>query len=418
MAESRYAKMTIVYSGAEVTGKVREYLRSASYTDAANGESDSISLEFEDRDQKWIGSWRPEKGDRMAANIRTYNWIEEGDKYNFYCGNFLIDDFSAKGFPRIVNVGGVSVPQNDNFRSENVTKTWTAMGLQQIAADIAGRAGVQLVYDAADIRIDSVEQNNRPDCTFLKELCNTYGYSMKIHSEKLIIYDTEAYERKKEICSIDETDMISYEYNDTIQGSYTGAVMSFMDPNNEAEYEVQIGTQERMCEINKTADSLADAEKKGIAALNMENRKITTMTVTIMARPGLAATSCVEVTGMKSMDGKYFIDKIRHSLGASGKYTMILTMHRVIPWIKTVSVATVEAAKTEGTRDEYYEVQPGDTLWDIAARKLGKGSLYVQIYNDNKDIIEETAKKHGKASSDNGHWIWPGEVLILHNVAG
>ena len=325
MAESRYAKMTIVYSGAEVTGKVREYLRSASYTDAANGESDSISLEFEDRDQKWIGPWRPEKGDRMAANIRTYNWIEERDKYNFYCGNFLIDDFSARGFPRIVNVGGVSVPQNDNFRSENVTKTWTAMGLRQIAADIAGRAGVQLVYDASDIRIDSIEQNNRPDCTFLKELCNAYGYSMKIHSEKLIIYDTEAYEKKREICSIDETDMISYEYNDTIQGSYTGAVMSFMDPNNEAEYEVQIGTPERMCEINKTADSLADAEKKGIAALNMENRKITTMTVTIMARPGLAATSCVEITGLKSMDGKYFIDKIRHSLGASGKYTMVLT---------------------------------------------------------------------------------------------
>lgn len=418
MAESRYVKLMIVYSGAEVTGKIRDYLRSASYTDAANGESDSISLEFEDRDKKWSGAWRPEKSDRMAVFIRTRNWLSEGDNYNFYCGNFLIDDFSARGFPRVVNVGGVSVPQNDNFRSENITKTWTAMGLRQIAADIAGRAGVKLVYDAADLKIESMEQNNRTDCTFLKELCNAYGYSMKIHSEKLIIYDTEAYERKKKICDIDETDMISYEYHDTIQGSYTGAVMSFADPNNEAEYEVRIGTAERIFEINKTADNLADAEKKGIAVLNMENRKITTMTVTIMARPGLAATSCVEVTGLKSMNGKYFIDRIRHTLGASGKYTMVLTMHKVVPWIKTVSVATVEAAKEEGARDENYVVQPGDTLWDIAKRKLGKGPMYVQIYNDNKNIIEETAKKHGKTSSDNGHWIWPGEVLVLHNVIG
>lgn len=60
-----------------------------------------------------------------------------------------------------------------------------------------------------------------------------------------------------------------------------------------------------------------------------------------------------------------------------------------------------------------YTVVSGDTLWGIAARKLGGGSKWPAIYNANVDTIEAEAKKHGKENSENGHWIWPGEVLVI-----
>lgn len=60
-----------------------------------------------------------------------------------------------------------------------------------------------------------------------------------------------------------------------------------------------------------------------------------------------------------------------------------------------------------------YTVVSGDTLWGIASKKLGSGAKWTQIYDANKDTIESTAKKHGKSSSDHGHWIWPGEVLTI-----
>ena len=60
-----------------------------------------------------------------------------------------------------------------------------------------------------------------------------------------------------------------------------------------------------------------------------------------------------------------------------------------------------------------YTVVSGDTLWGIAAAKLGSGSKWTLIYDANAATIEEEAKKHGKASSDHGHWIWPGEVLTI-----
>ena len=45
----------------------------------------------------------------------------------------------------------------------------------------------------------------------------------------------------------------------------------------------------------------------------------------------------------------------------------------------------------------------------------GSGLMFKisEIYNANKSIIESTAKKYGKKSSSNGHWIYPGCKLTI-----
>ena len=60
-----------------------------------------------------------------------------------------------------------------------------------------------------------------------------------------------------------------------------------------------------------------------------------------------------------------------------------------------------------------YTVVSGDTLWGIATKKLGNGSKWNVIYDANSGTIEAEARKRGKASSDHGHWIWPGEILTI-----
>lgn len=55
-----------------------------------------------------------------------------------------------------------------------------------------------------------------------------------------------------------------------------------------------------------------------------------------------------------------------------------------------------------------YTIKSGDTLWGIATKYLKSGTKWKEIYNLNKSIIESTAKKYGKKSSDGGHWIYPG----------
>lgn len=77
---------------------------------------------------------------------------------------------------------------------------------------------------------------------------------------------------------------------------------------------------------------------------------------------------------------------------------------------KTSAPAPKERAATKTTS---YTIKKGDNLWKISKNILGEGSKWKTIYDANKDIIEKTAKKYGKKSSDNGHWIYPGVTLTI-----
>jgi len=87
--------------------------------------------------------------------------------------------------------------------------------------------------------------------------------------------------------------------------------------------------------------------------------------------------------------------------------------------IKGVTVAKVDSGKTvkkvsgSSTSEKKYTIVSGDTLWKISTQELGSGTKYMQIYNMNSGTIESAAKAHGRSSSSNGHWIYPGTVLNI-----
>lgn len=77
------------------------------------------------------------------------------------------------------------------------------------------------------------------------------------------------------------------------------------------------------------------------------------------------------------------------------------------------SVQNSREGDNNSSNSQSYTVKSGDCLWNIAKKHYGSGSSYTTIYNANKSAIEADAKKHGKASSSNGHWIWPGLKLTI-----
>lgn len=81
--------------------------------------------------------------------------------------------------------------------------------------------------------------------------------------------------------------------------------------------------------------------------------------------------------------------------------------------IEEVSAMTVDELYKQRSKTTTYTIKSGDTLSRIAQKKLGKASRYPEIYKLNKSKIEAAAKKHGRKSSNNGHWIYPGTKLTI-----
>ena len=80
---------------------------------------------------------------------------------------------------------------------------------------------------------------------------------------------------------------------------------------------------------------------------------------------------------------------------------------------KSTSTSNTNRSTKSNSSASTYVVKKGDCLWNIAKKYYGNGSKYTKIYNANKSVIESTAKKHGKKSSSNGHWIYPGTKLTI-----
>ena len=376
------------------------------YTDVASGKSDSASITMYDIDKEWLGNRKPKRGAGLGAKIQINNWNEENTSETFDCGNFVVDDVSFSGRPLSCVLGVVSVPTDDSFKTLAKTKTWEKTTIKDIAAEVAGAASVALVYDAVAIQIQEIEQNNQTDSVFLYALCEKYGLGMKVYNHKIVIFDSVAYEEKGSVGIISETDCITWKANETIDGTYTGVSLNYTNPDLDDPINVMMGEEGRLYALNVQANSQYDAELQAAAKANAANRKIQTMTLTIVGNKNIVATQCISVSGFGSYDGKYYVDTVKHSAGSSG-YRTQLTIHKVQPPIKvTAPVAAVSGGKT-------YTVVSGDTLWGISKKFYGTGTKYSVIYNANADLIESTAKSHGKKSSSNGHWIWPGETLTI-----
>ena len=88
------------------------------------------------------------------------------------------------------------------------------------------------------------------------------------------------------------------------------------------------------------------------------------------------------------------------------------------PVAKPVTNPTNDDKRVDSGSPTTWKVVKGDTLWGIARKCYGAGNekYWKNIYYSNQELIEKTAKKYGKESSNWGHWIYPGTVLKIPKI--
>lgn len=404
--KTRKKSVSLIYNGTEAYSELSPYLEQITYTDSVD-ESDMISLELSDRDLKWRNAWIPRKGDILIPALTLEDWNYEGEKMTIQCGSFIVDDFGFSSPPAIGNINGVSSPVNTGFKETENTKTWEAATVQLIAGEIAGKYGLNLIYEAQEIAVAKIEQDKRTDSDFLKTLCEKYGLGVKVFYNRLVIWDYREYFGRTPVTEIKPEMCSKWSYRSSMQGTYTGARVSYKNPKTKKMVDVLVGTEERLYKTNQKADSEADARLIGEAAIRNANRRESTMQLTMPPQFLLMATLIVRLNGFGQMDGAYFIEKVTHQIGRKA-YVMQVLLSR----IPEGDSEKISAPTVTGTGKAYI-VQKGDNLWDLSQKFYGTPSRCEEIYRANKDRIETEAREHGKSNSSNGYWIWPGTPLDI-----
>lgn len=417
---ARTSSIITKYNGKDITATITDYIEGFEYKDNASGTADTVTLKLNNKSGKWSGSWVPLQGDYVEPTIKLTNWSKEGDNRKFNCGYFLIDDLSFSGPPSVASIGGIATPINTDFNVTKKSRTWKSTTIKGILSAIAENAGIGLYFSGQDYPIKEMEQSDQEDVNFAFNLCSSYNLAMKLYNRKIVVFDQTEYEKNEASLTINKRDVDNWSFSVCMTRRYDGVSISYTDAKNNTtlNYKFMLTEGSRIMKLNETAESLQDAEIKAKAKLLEHNRKCQTVNIKIKGDTKYVASKCVQLSGFGRLDGRYYLDTVTHNKDPNGPYTCTLEGHLSIV-VEGVTVATVQSGSTVKKAEESsstsktYTIVSGDTLWKISTKELGSGAKYMQIYNANSGVIESAAKSHGKSSSSNGHWIYPGTTLTI-----
>jgi len=331
--ESRRAGVTLIYQSKDITANVSGDLTSVSYEEGF-GQADIVNIALQDRDNKWLLSWKPQTGERLKMDIDVTNWQREGDNRKLKCGNFLVDELEYTAPPRTLILKGNSLPSNSNFIGTPHKRTWKNVTLKDQFLSMLPSSLTLNWQTEFNINLVYAEQSEIPDLEYISNQCVKYGLRLKVLNNRLTVFSARELDAKPPIRTFTPDMLAGYTLRHTAtrtqydactvkyQNAAQGSEISFTYPAG--------GTPKKAYEVNETVYSIAEAEAVAKAALWAQNMISDTCELTlIMGDTSLYAELNIALKGFGDFDSEYGIDASTHEVSESG-YTTTLSLHKVI----------------------------------------------------------------------------------------
>lgn len=393
----RQVTVDIRYQEAKKGSKERpfvfnRYISSLTYTEAADGECDTVSVTVAMKGVQWtlkgtkaIKPWFPQKGDRMRVTIITKNWKKAGETKKFECGKFCLDDVTVSGPTATLVLTGTSVPELGAIRSVKRTRTWKGASVQGIADVMKRRYKLELDLDFSPSEVYPISdrQEREDDLSFLTRVCGDMGLGIRLNSGRLRIYSKKKAEQREPTVTLRRIGMTDWSYNDTLVDTYTCAEIRCSETSEHTALICRVGSGERKLVIDEGFESRTEGAVKACARLNGENEKAVTLSVTIPADLRIRAAEPVRIRGLAQLSSTYLVDKVTHELDSDQGYTMDIEMHecmrRLDPTDNVVFIGGPKAKEADRTdTGDMAVTTTGDFVHDIAA--------YLQKYAPQRGI--------------------------------
>ena len=296
------------YNQKNITKDVSDYVISIDYADYEHGQSDEISITFEDSEGLWNGAWLPSKGDALRLFI---GYVEEK---LLNCGIFEIDEIEYETPPDTLTVKALATGIKKSFRQEN-SVGYENKTLKQIANEVAKRHDLTLVGEIEDIKVERITQDHERDLTFLKRLAEQYGYIFKISENNLVFYKTEKLITAESAKIIYKSDVTNARFIEKTSHLYKSVSVAYRNPKTGKD--VTATAKNENCVKGDTLKLSTRAENKQQAlimaksALQKGNHTIEG-SLSMMGNPLLVAGLNIETKDFGYFSGKYHITEAHH----------------------------------------------------------------------------------------------------------
>lgn len=334
---ARNLSAQVFINSVDVTRDLSPYLRSIEYQDVESSETDVLTLELEDRERLFIGDWLPTRGDTLEVELIWNNKNGDGLQERLPLGVFEVDEVELSYPASVCKMKANSVPQNSLLREVDESKSWEEVPLSSIAADIAAASGVELVYDVEfDPKIARAEQGEQSRLAFLEKLCRDNAIALKVADGKLILFDEVKLEEQEPVLTLtrDVSAIEHFRANATLTEIYKECRVSYKHGKHSELYEATFPAPDKkdgkILKINQRVESTAEAERLARKSLREKNKDEIKISLTTVGDFNLLSGNVLNLRGFGWFDGKYLIERARHSIG--GGYTTAIECHKCLSY--------------------------------------------------------------------------------------
>ena len=331
---ARTVTVKIVLEGTDVSKDLAPYLRGLTYEDNLSGEADTCDIELMDRDKLFIGDFFPPKGSTIELELQKNNWEGDGSVETLPLKIFEIDEVTCSSPPSVCKIKCNSIPQNSKLRQVNQSKSWEHVKLSKIAKDIATEAGMELFYKTdADPDIERAEQGEQSNLAFLEKLCADNYLCLKVADDRLIIFDMDELEEAEPVMTLTPQNVKRYDFRATLNDVYKSCEVTYSHSTKDETFKAtatdESKTDGKTLKINKRVNSKGEAERLAANSLKQKNKKENSARLTTIGNFRLVAGSTIALKDFGAFDGKWIINKVRHSLTSNG-YVCEVECYRVL----------------------------------------------------------------------------------------
>ena len=319
---------TLWYLKKNITSDITPYVTRITYSDNIKNESDTIEVELDDTDGRWLDAWYPGKGDTLTLKVGY-----QGEKL-LSCGTFSIDEIEVSSPASVVSIRGVATSVNSALRTKS-SRGFESTTLAAIAGRIAKKHQLKLVGSIEVIKIDRVTQYAETDVAFLHRLASEYGYVVKIVSDQLIFSHLATLRSQEPIKQLKPQDVARYSLRDTINRVYKSARVKHQKSSTKKliVYEADGGTSESgkqlkggkvtsadRLQVNSRVSDPDSARIKADSALARHNEYQQSGSLTLMGVSQLIAGNKIDLSDFGQLSGPWLITTARHTLDRNSGY--------------------------------------------------------------------------------------------------
>ena len=258
--QARRVTAQIFFQGADITGSMRPYFLSATYTDKEADGTDDLQLKLQDRDDIWLKKWLADAID-AAASAGSLSASSKAKT-----------DGAAKSY-KVTAKSGLNVRSGPSPRY--------------------GKSGALVC--GAELQVE--------------------GISLKATNNEIVHFDQEDYEKKSPVLTIvrGSGSYTKHKLNAGTAGTqYASCRVSYTDPGTGKCIEATVKVEDyndkaknnQQLEITAKVASVAEAKTKAEKYLRLHNKYAKTATFTLPGNPDIVSGVTAKQTGWGEWGGK------------------------------------------------------------------------------------------------------------------